>query len=744
VESAGPCPRGVLTVPHKDRGRRTTDQERKPRDGEAPSSNRRVWLFRLAAILLGPILFLGLLELGLRIAGYGYNPHVAIPCEVDGQRCLGENVKFGWRFFPPILAREFEPFLFAAEKPAGTCRIFVLGSSAAQGAPNNAFRFGRILEAMLQERFPDLRVEVVTAATAAINSHVVLEIARDCAGYAPDFFVVYLGNNEVLGPYGPGAVLTPSLSNRTLIRLGIRLRATKLGQLVSSLRAGRGLAEGGPQVWQGMGMFLDQQIRADDPRLETTYRHFRRNLQDICELAADAGAQTYLCTVGVNLRDCPPFASLHRADLTAEQGRAWDDLYKQGMIAETQGKDAEAIAFYVKAAEIDDSYAELQFRLGRCYERTADFAGAMTCYEEARDLDTLRFRAGTQINEVIRSVAERGKTRDVALVDVEKAVVANSSYGLPGEDLFYEHVHLTFRGNYVLARAVFEQIESGIIARFSGKAKPGGEAPSVDWCAERLGFNDWSRQETLEMVIRGFLAKPPFTNQLGHKEQMERVNRQLEQEKAALTPEVLQTLAGGYAATIVEAPNDWRLRWDYGQLLAEDLKQYDAALEQYRIVQQLLPHSHMPHDSLASVLRTKGDLAGAIAEYEKLLAIKPTSGSAYYYLGWCHNKLGRTDLAADRFRKAIQCEPDRVPAYLDLAELLFKSKKLPEAEKICREGLAVAPHNARLHGNLGLLLVQMGKRQEGAAEVRKALELDSSSPEIRRLAEAILGPAAAR
>ena len=183
-------------------------------------------------------MFLGLLELGLRAVGYGYNPHVAVRCEIDGKPHLGENVKFGWRFFPPILAREFEPFIFAAEKPADTCRIFVLGSSAAQGAPNNAFRFGRILEAMLQERFPDLRFEVITAAMAAINSHVVLEIARDCARYDPDLFVVYMGNNEVVGPYGPGTVLTPVLSNLHLIRLRIRLQATKVGQLISGA-AGR-------------------------------------------------------------------------------------------------------------------------------------------------------------------------------------------------------------------------------------------------------------------------------------------------------------------------------------------------------------------------------------------------------------------------------------------------------------------------------------------------------------------------
>ncbi len=135
---------------------------------------------------------------------------------------------------------------------------------------------------------------------------------------------------------------------------------------------------------------------------------------------------------------------------------------------------------------------------------------------------------------------------------------------------------------------------------------------------------------------------------------------------------------------------------------------------------------------------------GAIAEYEKLLAIKPTSGASHYYLGWCHNRQGRADLAMDLFRRAIRLEPDCVPAYLDLAEALFKRKQFQEAEEVCRQGLAVAPNHARLHGNLGLLLIQMGRRPEGEAEIHQALKLDPASPEIRRLAERLLGPAAAR
>ena len=216
-----------------------------------PVTGRRLWLFRLIAVVGVPLVLLCLLETGLRVVGYGYQPGVTVACKVNGVPHRGDNLTFSRRFFPAMLAREFEPFVFPTRKPAGTYRVFVLGSSAAQGVPNHAFRFGRILEAMLQERFPDTRFEVITAAMAAINSHVVVEVAKDCARYEPDLFVIYMGNNEVVGPYGPGTVLTPALSNLHLIRLGIAARKTRIGQLLSGLT--RGAAGRGAHALAGHG-----------------------------------------------------------------------------------------------------------------------------------------------------------------------------------------------------------------------------------------------------------------------------------------------------------------------------------------------------------------------------------------------------------------------------------------------------------------------------------------------------------
>ena len=705
-----------------------------------PVTGWRLWLFRLVAVVGVPLVFLCLLEVGLRVAGYGYDPSVTVACKVNGVPHRGDNLTFSRRFFPAMLAREFEPFVFPTRKPAGTYRVFVLGSSAAQGVPNHAFRFGRILETMLQERFPDTRFEVITAAMAAINSHVVVEIAKECARYEPDLFVIYMGNNEVVGPYGPGTVFTPALSNLHLIRLGIAARETRVGQLLSGLARARGLPGGGPARWQGMEMFIGQQVRADDPRLNGVYEHFRRNLEDICRAADGAGAQTILATLGTNLRDCPPFASLHKPALITEQQSSWERLYQQGVQYETQADYANAIRSYLEAAGIDDTYAELQFRLGQCHWQLGEYEKAAESFTRARDLDVLRFRADSGINEVVKAVVDERREQGVHLADVARSLADNSPHGLTGAEFFYEHVHLTFEGNYLVARTVLDQVEPIISERLKGARQ--GQVPTLERCAQRLMYTDWSRHQSLDTIVSQFLAKPPFTNQLYHKEHVAVLQQKLNALKKQLSSDALRAIAEQYRAIIAQAPDDWRLHWDYGKLLAEDLQQYEPAAAEYRTVLNLLPHSYTGYNSLASVLRAKGDLRSAAAEYETVLRMKPNAGDAHYYLGWCLQKQGKEGAAESHYRKAIRFTPDCVPAYLGLGEMLFKRGQLKEALEVCQAGVAVVPGNPLLHSNVGLLLVKMGQRQEGAKEIRTALQLDPNSPQIRKVAETLLGPQA--
>ena len=109
---------------------------------------------------------------------------------------------------------------------------------------------------------------------------------------------------------------------------------------------------------------MGNQVAADDPRLPAVYDNYRRNLIDICNVARHAGAAGVLSTVAVNLKDCPPFASRHRSDLSAEDLANWKALYQAGIELENQEKRKEAIGKYEAAAKIDDRFAELAVPTG--------------------------------------------------------------------------------------------------------------------------------------------------------------------------------------------------------------------------------------------------------------------------------------------------------------------------------------------------------------------------------------------
>ena len=155
------------------------------------SANRKRW-FRLIAVTV-PLIGLVLLEFFLRAVGYGYPTSFFLKTTVNGQPMFIENQQFSRRYFPPGLERTPQPVMFPAIKPPDTIRIFVLGESAAMGDPEPAYGFPRILGVLLREAMPGKKIEVINAAVTAINSHVIREIAKDCADKQGDYWIIYMG-----------------------------------------------------------------------------------------------------------------------------------------------------------------------------------------------------------------------------------------------------------------------------------------------------------------------------------------------------------------------------------------------------------------------------------------------------------------------------------------------------------------------------------------------------------------------
>ena len=727
-------------------------------------SGRRKWLFRLAAMTIPLVLFFVLLETGLRLGGYGYPTSFFVGPDSHGS--YKTNDCFGWRFFPRSIARSPLPYPIST-KPAGTIRIFVLGSSAALGTPKDAFSFGRILEVMLNNKYPETRFEVLNAAMTAINSHVALEIARDCAAHQPDLFIVYMGNNEVIGPYGPGTVFQRWSPNLSLVRANIWVKATRIGQLIDNVFGYFRSEKGQPAEWGGMEMFLANKVAADDERLGAVYKNYRRNLLDICKIAQKAGAGVILATVATNLRDCPPLASLHRSDLDAEHLTKWESIYKAGIKLEADQQWPEAIAQFEEAAKIDDRFADLDFRLGRCLSAAGRFSDTRDRFILARDLDALRFRADSRINAVIHEVATEQKSSGVYLADAEKDL-ANSDlvpHGIPGEELFLEHVHLTFDGNYLLARAVLDKVcEALPKAIRSGKTDP---VFTRQQCADALVFTPLDEYQMAE-AIEELTSKPPFTNQLDHEvRQAAAVKRTEKLRKLAATPQAFQAAWNAYEAALRKSPDDVDLHIHFANLarqfgrfdvasehlifaaqerpwipllcttLADTLKQakrYDEAVEYYQkaLVLQIKPDSVETHNELGKLLFCLGRTQEAIEQFKEALNIKTDHADAQHNIGIALASLGQTNDAITHLRRALELKPDNEVAHYTLGMLLFRLGQTDDAVIHLQKSLEIKPDYADAHKLLGEVLLSVGKTQEASSHLERALQLMPDKAKIKK------------
>ena len=682
----------------------------------------RLWLFRIIAITVVPVLLFLLTELGLRIAGYGYPASAIIKCKLRGRDVYCHNLKFGWRFFPKNISREFDGFVFDTDKSTQTYRIFVLGASAAAGMPAPAYNFGRILQVMLNDMYPQTDFEVITAATAAINSHVVLQIAKDCAKHQPDLFIVYLGNNEIVGPFGPGTIFAPLSSSLLAIRANITLKSTRVGQLLDWTASSLSNRKT-PGQWRGLAMFLEKQIRHDSPALNYVYSHFVQNLRDICNQANKAGAKVIISNVGCNLKDSAPFGSLHKEKLTDGQKQRWDDIYNRGVEFEAAGNYLEAINNYLTAAEIDETFADIQFRLGRCRWATGEYEKAKQHYIKALQFDTLRFRADAGINEIIRSVAGDKAEEGIHFVDAIGSLEENSPHRTPGEELFYEHVHFKFKGNYILARTIFSQIQKILPEHITQEQVA---VLTEEQCVQRLIYTGFDRHFLLNSMLKTMVEHPPFTNQLYHDDFVKNINRQAKRLQVHARPSSARNYLSQYNNALRQNPEDWMMRWRFAALLGEGLKDRKAEEIQLRKVIEYCPYD-FAYLALGQNLHQQGRLDEAKEILYQLLKMKPMSAQAHFELAAIFRKNKDNKGTIKHLSKGIKIEPTAsIRSYIRLAKAYHSSQKTAKAIETLYKAIEVfgEEETAQAHAYLGSLLNTQGKYDQALRELQIALKIN--------------------
>ena len=371
------------------------------------------FLFYPVMILI-PIIFIVLLELTLRLFSYGDD----ISPWIISNEHYTPNPDLALRYFDNIetIPATIED-KFNITRKDNTYRIFVLGGSSAAGFPYMPLgAFSRYIHQRLELNYPDKNIEVINLGIAAVNSYAVLDLLPEVIEEKPDAILIYAGHNEYYGALGVGS-LESFGRLRPVIKTMLYLNHFKIFQLVKDFIKLFGSKDVSRRPGTLMAKMAEKKVIPYKSELYMDgVEQFRQNLEEIIETCRNENVPLILGTLVSNEKDLSPFVN----DNSQEYGTA------------------------------DEVYREAQLSL-----RENDYKKADSLFGLAKDLDALRFRAPSDINDVIISLSD---TYNIPLADIDSVFRANSEFNIVGDELMTDHLHPTLEGYQLIGKVFYESL----------------------------------------------------------------------------------------------------------------------------------------------------------------------------------------------------------------------------------------------------------------------------------------------
>jgi tetratricopeptide (TPR) repeat protein len=346
------------------------------------------------------------------------------------------------------------------------------------------------------------------------------------------------------------------------------------------------------------------------------------------------------------------------------------------------------------------------------------------------------------------------------LTDGERALAEASSGGISGVDFFYEHVHLTFNGNYVLARAIAEKVEKTLMLPESAPW------PDIAQCAQRLGHTPRDTQLALSILF-GRLGDVPFTFQANHDEQMRRLTETARKLPSADSAASLRGAQSAADAALARWPDDAEL-WEqlgeikaregdyaggvdavqhsldqvpsrgpecwllYGTLLAQEGK-YEDAIAAFKHVNAFYSRADWAGFNLALCLEKLGRRDEALVEFKRVLALKPDYGKAWLALGQLYEEMGRTNDAEQCYNTALTNRVNQADDLARLARFCASRRWFGLAVTNYAAAIELSPSDPGLRMEAGQALAVLGRHDEAARQYQAATELvpDQAQPHMQ-------------
>lgn len=131
--------------------------------------------------------------------------------------------------------------------------------------------------------------------------------------------------------------------------------------------------------------------------------------------------------------------------------------------------------------------------------------------------------------------------------------------------------------------------------------------------------------------------------------------------------------------------------------------------------------------NLAVALERRGKSEMAIEQYRRALQVWPEDAEALINLGCALAEQKEFKTAAELYRRALEIKPDSPEAHTDLGIVLAKQGQIETAMEHYRQALRTKPDYLEAHINMGVLSVKQGQIETAIEHYRQALKIKPDS-----------------
>lgn len=628
--------------------------------------------------------FFALMEGVLRIAGFpardfSHDPFVGF----SGIQPLF-TVKDGLASTAPSKLKYFNEASFKIPKPSGTVRIFCFGGSTAYGHPfDGRTAFPRWLQDLLKAEDPEKNFEVINAGGISYASYRIVPLIKETLQYQPDLMVIETGHNEFLERRTYAGLLDQA---RGVLAVRARLEELNtyraLRALLKPLLPDKSRGDSRKKddasarrnshksvLKEEVSAILDRSAgldlyHRDEELTKGVVQHFAHNLRAMISLCRNAGVPVIMVESASNLKDFSPFKSEHGSDLSAGDKKEIRRMLDRTAALLQSGKTEEALSLALETTRKDPAFAESHFWEGRAFLAAGRYSEAKKSFVKARDLDVCPLRC---ISELEAQISDVSTAENALLIPYREALEENAAEsgdksGIPGNESFLDHVHPTIEKHQFLAEMILEKIRADGLIKLSRNLSPE------------------ERQDIFKKGVEGL--EPSFF--------------------------ALRDL--NLAKT---------LRW------AGKKAEARTALEK---AAKFLPDNVEIHKMLGSYFLDDKNFEKAVEEYRVAVDLSGQDPELVFSLAVAYQRSGRRGEAVALYKKLSQQEKPLPEAFANLAMIYLEDGKSRDALELLDLGLKIIPDSSALCSPYGLALAISGRTLEAIPWMIRAVNAEPGNP----------------